>query len=75
MKNKKRMILIGSILIAPLMVTVGVTYAFYTYRGQGQRENMVKTGNLTFVYDEQRAEGNQVTPIQHVIEESVMAMN
>ena len=59
--KKKRMILVGSILIALLFITVGVTYAFYTYQGQGQRENMVKTGNLSFVYDEQRAEGNQVT--------------
>ena len=55
------MILIGSSLMALLFVTVGVTYAFYIYRGQGQKENMVKTGNLSFVYDEQRAEGNQVT--------------
>ena len=55
------MILIGNSLMALLFVTVGVTYAFYTYQGQGQRENMVKTGNLSFVYDEQRAEGNQVT--------------
>ena len=59
--KKKRMILVGSILIALLFITVGVTYAFYTYRGQGQRENTVKTGELSFVYDEQRAEGNQVT--------------
>ena len=59
--KKKRMILVGSILIALLFITVGVTYAFYTYQGQGQRENMVKTGNLTFVYDEKRIEGNQVT--------------
>ena len=35
--KKKRMILVGSILIALLFITVGVTYAFYTYRGQGQR--------------------------------------
>ncbi len=55
------MILIGSSLMALLFVTVGVTYAFYIYRGQGQKENTVKTGSLTFVYDEQRAEGNQVT--------------
>ena len=61
MNKKKRMILIGSSLMALLFVTVGVTYAFYIYRGQGQKENMVKTGNLSFVYDEQRAEGNQVT--------------
>ena len=51
--KKKRMILVGSILIALLFITVGVTYAFYTYRGQGQRENTVKTGELSFVYDEQ----------------------
>ena len=49
------MILIGSILIALLLVTVGVTYAFYTYGGQGQRENMVKTGDLSFVYDEKKS--------------------
>ena len=59
--KKKRMILVGSILIALLFITVGVTYAFYTYRGQGQRENTVKTGELSFVYDEQRQEGNQVS--------------
>ncbi len=59
--EKKRVILVMSILLILLVITIGVTYAFYTYRGQGQRENTVKTGELSFVYDEQRQEGNQVT--------------
>ena len=59
--EKKRVIWIGSILLILLVITIGVTYAFYTYRGQGQRENTVKTGELSFVYDEQRQEGNQVS--------------
>ena len=59
--EKKRVIWVMSILLILLVITIGVTYAFYTYRGQGQRENTVKTGELSFVYDEQRQEGNQVS--------------
>ena len=60
-KSKKKLMVSIILLLSLVLITVGISYAFYTYVGQGQRENTVKTGTLTFVYDEKRSEGNQVT--------------
>ena len=60
MKNKNRVIFISSILIALLLITVGVSYAIFQFQQLGSKENTVKTGNITFVYDEQNQIGNGV---------------
>ena len=62
MKKKKQGIVITSVLLVCLIfVVVGVSFAFFTYSRQGSKENTITTGSLTFVYDEQKAEGNGIT--------------
>ena len=53
MKNKKKQIIITLIAIISLIViTVGVTYAFFNYAKEGTTDNMIKTGSITFLYTE-----------------------
>ena len=51
MKNKKKQIIIKLIAIISLIViTAGVTYAFFNYAKEGTTNNVVKTGEITFLY-------------------------
>lgn len=56
MENKKRKStgLLLSILgvISLVLITAGVTYAFFSYAKQGETENTITTGSITFVYNE-----------------------
>ena len=53
MKNKKKQIIITLVAIISLIViTVGVTYAFFNYTKEGTTDNVVKTGSITFLYTE-----------------------
>ena len=62
MEKKKQGIVITSVLLVCLiLVVIGVSFAFFTYSRQGSKENTITTGSLTFVYDEQKAEGNGIT--------------
>ena len=62
MEKKKQGIIITSVLLVCLiLVVIGVSFAFFTYSRQGSKENTITTGSLTFVYDEQKAEGNGIT--------------
>ena len=61
MEKKKQGIIITSVLLVCLiLVVIGVSFAFFTYSRQGSKENTITTGSLTFVYDEQKAEGNGI---------------
>ena len=53
MKNKKKQIIITLIAIISLIViTVGVTYAFFNYAKEGTTDNTIQTGSITFLYTE-----------------------
>lgn len=56
MENKKRKStgLLLSILgvISLVLITAGVTYAFFSYAKQGEKENTITTGSITFIYNE-----------------------
>lgn len=56
MENKKRKStgLLLSILgvISLVLITAGVTYAFFSYAKQGEKENTISTGSITFIYNE-----------------------
>ena len=53
MKNKKKQIIITLIgIISLIVITVGVTYAFFNYSRTGTTDNVVKTGGITFLYTE-----------------------
>ena len=49
MKNKGKTIATVGMLLLVVLVTIAVSYAFFTYSGQGTKENTITTGNLTFV--------------------------
>ena len=62
MKNKNKQIIITLIAIISLMViTVGVTYAFFNYAKEGTTDNVVKTGEITFLYTEVSGVGKGIS--------------
>lgn len=60
--NKKSTGLLLSVLgvLSLVLITAGVTYAFFNYAKLGTTENSITTGSLTFLYDEINQEGNRV---------------
>ena len=58
-KKKKSTGLLLSILgvISLILITAGVTYAFFSYAKQGTTENTIRTGTITFVYNEKTSTG------------------
>ena len=62
MKNKKKQIIITLVAIISLIViTVGVTYAFFNYAKEGTTDNVVKTGTITFLYTEVSGVGKGIS--------------
>ena len=62
MKNKKKQIIITLMAIISLIViTVGVTYAFFNYAKEGTTDNVVKTGSITFLYTEVSGVGKGIS--------------
>ena len=62
MKNKKKQIIITLIAIISLIViTVGVTYAFFNYAKEGVTDNTIKTGSITFLYTEVSGVGKGIS--------------
>ena len=62
MKNKKKQIIITLIAIISLIViTVGVTYAFFNYAKEGTTDNTIQTGGITFLYTEVSGVGKGIS--------------
>ena len=61
--NKKSTGLLLSILgvLSLVLITAGVTYAFFSYTKEGVTENTISTGTITFYYDELEGEGNGIS--------------
>jgi len=61
--NKKSTGLLLSILgvLSLVLITAGVTYAFFSYTKEGTTENTISTGTITFYYDELEGEGNGIS--------------
>ena len=51
-KKNKQKLLIGLVLLSILVITVGATYAFFSYTKQGTKDNVIETGTITFLYTE-----------------------
>ena len=60
MKDKKKMIISILGILMLVVVTVGVTYAVFTYTKLGTTENIVTTGTLKFLYTENTGVGNGI---------------
>ena len=52
MKNRNNILLSILGIITLVIVTVGVSYAFFSYTKKGTTENSIKTGTITFMYTE-----------------------
>ena len=52
MKNKNSLALSVIAVVMLLVVTIGVSYAFFSYTKKGTTENSIKTGTITFLYTE-----------------------
>ena len=62
MKNKKKHIIITLVAIISLIViTVGVTYAFFNYAKEGTTDNTIQTGSITFLYTEVSGVGKGIS--------------
>ena len=62
MKNKKKQIIITLMAIIILIViTVGVTYAFFNYAKEGTTDNTIQTGSITFLYTEVSGVGKGIS--------------
>ena len=60
--SKKKQIIITLIAIISLIViTVGVTYAFFNYAKEGATDNTIKTGSITFLYTEVSGVGKGIS--------------
>ena len=62
MKNKKKQIIITLIaIISLIIITVGVTYAFFNYAKEGTTDNTIQTGTITFLYTEVSGVGKGIS--------------
>ena len=62
MKNKKKQIIITLIaIISLIIITVGVTYAFFNYAKEGTTDNTIQTGSITFLYTEVSGVGKGIS--------------
>ena len=59
-RTQPRIVLVLAIFLL-VAVTIGVSYAFFTYARLGTTENTITTGTITFLYDEKNASGNGIT--------------
>ena len=61
--NKKSKQILFSIfgILSLLVITIGVTYAVFTYTKEGTTDNVVTSGTLKFLYTENNTNGNGIS--------------
>ena len=60
--NKSKQILFSVLgILSILVITIGVTYAVFTYTKEGTTDNVVTTGTLKFLYTENNTNGNGIS--------------
>ncbi len=79
MRNKQRIITLVAVLTF-LLITVGVSYAFFSYIGRGSTENTISSDSITFLYEEIDKQGNgisitEATPVDYVTGKQGQAFN
>jgi len=60
-RKKKGLILTVIALLGLVVITAGVTYAFFNYTKQGTTDNTVTTGTITFLYTEVSGVGKGIS--------------
>ena len=62
MNNKSKQVLFSVLgILSLLVITIGVTYAVFTYTKEGTTDNVVTTGTLKFLYTENNTNGNGIS--------------
>ena len=62
MNNKSKQILFSVFgILSLLVITIGVTYAVFTYAKEGTTDNVVTSGTLKFLYTENNTNGNGIS--------------
>ncbi len=59
MKNNKKVIM-SLVVTSLVLITAGVTYAFFSYSRTGTTENAIRMGDITFLYEEIDKQGNGI---------------
>ena len=59
--KKKQVLLILLGVISLIVITVGVTYAFFNYAKEGTTDNTIQTGSITFLYTEVSGVGKGIS--------------
>ncbi len=57
MNSKKKTLFLILTLISIVIITLGVTYAFFQYVKEGSTENSIQLGKITFIYEEVDKQG------------------
>ena len=52
MDNRRKILVLLIAIIGLISVTIGITYAFISYTKEGEYENSIKSGSITFHYNE-----------------------
>ena len=60
-RNLKGLIAVCLLVLALVLITIGTTFAFFQYSRQGEKENKIETGTLTFLYDESKSKDGGVS--------------
>jgi len=60
MKKNKNLILTLLAVLTVIIITGGVTYAFFSYTGTGTTDNLITTDTITFLYTEVDGVGNGI---------------
>ncbi len=63
--NQPKRVLILITVLGLVLLTIGGTYAIFTYVKQGEKENVLKTGTLDFVYDEEKEKMGNVINVKN----------
>ena len=58
--KKKNLVVLSFALIALIVITVTVTYAFFNYAQAGTTDNTLETGSITFIYTETSTVGRGI---------------
>ncbi len=61
MNKRKYIILTVIAVLSFILITVGVTYSFFSYIGIGSTENTVESKSITFIYEEINKMGNGIS--------------
>jgi len=58
--NNKTLIMSILAILSIVLVTLGISLAFFNYIGEGVQENSITTGSITFIYTETSGVGNGI---------------